>query len=322
MDATKPYIRAEHVSFRYESENEHSPEVLNDVSMTVRRGEFLALLGHNGCGKSTLAKHFNAMLLPSGGKVWVQDMDTADESKIYSIRARVGLIQQNPDNQLVASIVEEDVAFGPENLGLPPEEIRRRVDESLRAVNMYEYRKQAPHKLSGGQKQRVAIAGILAMQPDCIVLDEPTSMLDPRGRREVLDTVLRLNGEQNITVVLITHNMDEAVLANRVIVMDAGRPVLEGTPREIFAQVERMRALRLDVPQATELAFELTQAGVPVPLVLTEQECAEALAQVLDRAGIARETNAADAPRPESEPQSCTGDAMAPKTDGKTRGNV
>ena len=163
MDATKPYIRAEHVSFRYESENEHSPEVLNDVSMTVRRGEFLALLGHNGCGKSTLAKHFNAMLLPSGGKVWVQDMDTADESKIYSIRARVGLIQQNPDNQLVASIVEEDVAFGPENLGLPPEEIRRRVDESLRAVNMYEYRKQAPHKLSGGQKQRVAIAGILAL---------------------------------------------------------------------------------------------------------------------------------------------------------------
>ena len=322
MDATKPYIRAEHVSFRYESENEHSPEVLNDVSMTVRRGEFLALLGHNGCGKSTLAKHFNAMLLPSGGKVWVQDMDTADESKIYSIRARVGLIQQNPDNQLVASIVEEDVAFGPENLGLPPEEIRRRVDESLRAVNMYEYRKQAPHKLSGGQKQRVAIAGILAMQPDCIVLDEPTSMLDPRGRREVLDTVLRLNGEQNITVVLITHNMDEAVLANRVIVMDAGRPVLEGTPREIFAQVERMRALRLDVPQATELAFELTQAGVPVPLVLTEQECADALAQVLDRAGIARETNAADAPRPESEPQSCTGDATAPKTDGKTRGNV
>ncbi len=196
------------------------------------------------------------------------------------------------------------------------------MDESLRAVNMYEYRKQAPHKLSGGQKQRVAIAGILAMQPDCIVLDEPTSMLDPRGRREVLDTVLRLNGEQNITVVLITHNMDEAVLANRVIVMDAGRPVLEGTPREIFAQVERMRALRLDVPQATELAFELTQAGVPVPLVLTEQECAEALAQVLDRAGIARETNAADAPRPESEPQSCTGDATAPKTDGKTRGNV
>ena len=281
------YIRAEHVDFRYEAENEQSPEVLTDVCLQVRRGEFLALLGHNGCGKSTLAKHFNAMLLPTGGKVWVQEMDTADDSLKFDIRARVGLILQNPDNQLVASIVEEDVAFGPENLGITPAEIRKRVDDALQAVNMYEYRRHAPHKLSGGQKQRVAIAGILAMQPDCIVLDEPTSMLDPRGRREVLDTILRLNGEQGITIVLITHNMDEAALAGRVIVMDRGRPVLEGTPREVFAQVDRMRELRLDVPQTTELAYELRKLGLNVPAgVLSEEECATALAKLLDRAGV------------------------------------
>ena len=287
------YIRVEHVDFRYEAENEQTPEVLSDVCLNVQRGEFLALLGHNGCGKSTLAKHFNAMLLPTGGKVWVQEMDTTDESLKFQIRARVGLILQNPDNQLVASIVEEDVAFGPENLGVEPGEIRRRVDEALKTVNMYEFRRHAPHKLSGGQKQRVAIAGILAMQPVCIVLDEPTSMLDPRGRQEVLDTILRLNKEQGITIVLITHNMDEAVLASRVVVMDRGRPVLEGTPQEVFAQVDRMRALRLDVPQATELAYELNKDGIPLPSVLTETECAQALARLLDDAGVSREVTKA-----------------------------
>ncbi|MGI6260377.1 MAG: energy-coupling factor transporter ATPase [Acutalibacteraceae bacterium] len=281
------FIRAEHVDFKYEFENEKLPEVLSDVSLGVRRGEFLALLGHNGSGKSTLAKHFNAMLLPTGGKVFVEEMDTADEEKKLAIRRRVGLIQQNPDNQLVASIVEEDVAFGPENLGVAPDEIRRRVDSALKTVGMYEYRRHAPHKLSGGQKQRVAIAGILAMQPECIVLDEPTSMLDPRGRREVLDTVLKLNREQGITIVLITHNMDEAVLADRVVVMDRGKPVFEGTPREVFSQVERMQSLRLDVPQATELAFELNQAGFPIaPDVLTEEECAQALAKLFGKNAV------------------------------------
>ncbi len=281
------FIRAEHVDFKYEFENEKLPEVLSDVTLGVFRGDVLALLGHNGSGKSTPATHFNAMLLPTGGKVFVEEMDTADEEKKLAIRRRVGLIQQNPDNQLVASIVEEDVAFGPENLGVAPDEIRRRVDSALKAVGMYEYRRHAPHKLSGGQKQRVAIAGILAMQPECIVLDEPTSMLDPRGRREVLDTVLKLNREQGITIVLITHNMDEAVLADRVVVMDGGRPVFEGTPREVFSQVKRMQSLRLDVPQATELAFELNQAGYPVaPDVLTEEECAQALAKLFGKSAV------------------------------------
>jgi len=281
------FIRAEHVDFKYQFENEETPEVLSDVNLSVRHGEFLALLGHNGSGKSTLAKHFNAMLLPTGGKVFVEDLDTSDEENKLSIRRRVGLIQQNPDNQLVASIVEEDVAFGPENLGVAPEEIRRRVDDALRTVGMYEYRRHAPYKLSGGQKQRIAIAGILAMQPECIVLDEPTSMLDPRGRKEVLDTVLQLNREQKITIVLITHNMDEAVLADRVVVMDSGKPVFEGTPREVFSQVERMQSLRLDVPQATEFAFELNRAGLPVaPDVLTEEECAQAVAKLFYRAAV------------------------------------
>lgn len=275
------FIRAEHVDFKYEADNEALPEVLSDVSLTVHRGEFLALLGHNGSGKSTLAKHFNAMLLPTGGKVFVEDTDTADEEKKLAIRRRVGLIQQNPDNQLVAGIVEEDVAFGPENLGVAPEEIRRRVDKALKTVGMYEYRLHAAYKLSGGQKQRVAIAGVLAMQPKCIVLDEPTSMLDPRGRKEVLDTILKLNREQNITVVLITHNMDEAALADRIVVMDGGKPVFEGSPREVFSQVERMRSLRLDVPQATELAFELHRAGFDIaPDVLSEEECAQALVKL------------------------------------------
>ena len=280
------FIRVEHVDFKYAgAEEDEMPEVLSDVSLTVKKGEFLALLGHNGSGKSTLAKHFNAMLVPTAGKVFVDGMDTSDESLKFEIRSKVGLVLQNPVNQLVASIVEEDVAFGPENLGVPPEEIRRRVDNALKTVEMYEYREHAPHKLSGGQKQRVAIAGILAMQPACIVLDEPTAMLDPRGRREVLDTVGRLNREQGITIILITHNMDEAILANRVVVMDNGRPVLEGTPREVFSQVERMKQLRLDVPQATELAYLLQQDGFPLPDgILDETECAGAIARLLEKA--------------------------------------
>ena len=287
------FIRVEHVNFRYESEYSNEPAigVLKDVSLQVRKGEFLALLGHNGCGKSTLAKHFNAMLLPVEGSVLVQDMNTADEDLKFDIRSKVGLILQNPDNQLVASIVEEDVAFGPENLGVPPKEIRRRVDEALHIVDMYEYRRHATHKLSGGQKQRVAIAGILAMHPECVVFDEPTSMLDPRGRSEVLNTILRLNREQNITIVLITHNMDEAVLADRVIVMDGGRPVLEGTPAQVFSQVEQMHDLRLDVPQATDLVHHLRKDhGLNLPTdILNEDECAQALARLLDEAGIGRD---------------------------------
>ncbi len=275
-------IKTTDVRFRYEEETGAPSVVLNGISLSVKQGEFVALLGHNGCGKSTLAKHFNAMLLPLGGQVLVREMDTADESRVYDIRSMVGMVLQNPDNQLVSTIVEEDVAFGPENLGVEPREIRMRVDEALKAVGMYDYRKHAAHKLSGGQKQRVAIAGILAMKPDCIVLDEPTAMLDPQGRREVMDTVCRLHRENGITVILITHYMEEAVLADRVLVMDEGIVVKEGTPREVFSQVEALRALELDVPQPTELCFALRQAGVALPdNVLTIEECAEAILQQL-----------------------------------------
>ena len=257
--------------------------VLDGVSLAVRQGEFVALLGHNGSGKSTLAKHFNAMLLPTGGQVLVRDMDTADEDKKYEIRRTVGMVLQNPDNQLVSTIVEEDVAFGPENLGVEPAEIRRRVDDALKTVGMYEYRTHAPHKLSGGQKQRVAIAGILAMQPDCLVLDEPTAMLDPQGRREVLDTVSRLNRERGMTVVLITHYMEEAARADRVVVMDDGHIRMEGTPREVFSKVEELRAIELDVPQPTELCFELRRRGVPLPDgILTAEECAQAISLFME----------------------------------------
>lgn len=229
------FIHVENVTFRYGTDDPLSlKEALSGVSLAVEKGEFVALLGHNGCGKSTLAKHFNAMLLPTSGKVFVDGMDTTEEALKYEIRRRVGLVLQNPDNQLVASIVEEDVAFGPENLGVPPKEIRQRVDDALKAVEMYDYRLAAPYKLSGGQKQRVAIAGIIAMQPECIVLDEPTAMLDPRGRTEVLDTIHKLNQELGITIVLITHYMDEAVTADRVVVMDSGRILTEGTPKEVF----------------------------------------------------------------------------------------
>ena len=226
------FISVENLSYHYESNDENNltkVDVIKNLNMEVKKGEFLCVLGHNGSGKSTLAKHFNAILLPCGGKVYVDKMDTADEEKCFDIRSNVGLVLQNPDNQLVASVVEEDVAFGPENLGVPPKEIRKRVDNALKAVDMYEYRKNAPYKLSGGQKQRVAIAGIIAMEPSCIVLDEPTAMLDPRGRQEVMDTITKLNRERGITIVLITHYMDEAVKADRVIVMDDGKILTEGT---------------------------------------------------------------------------------------------
>ncbi len=273
------FIKADKVHFAYEpAEGELPREVLHGVTLEIKKGEFVALLGHNGCGKSTMAKLFNGMLLPTQGKVTVDGMDTANEETIYEVRRRVGLVQQNPDNQLVASIVEEDVAFGPENLGIEPKEIRRRVDEALKAVDMYEYRENAPYKLSGGQKQRVAIAGIIAMEPDCIVLDEPTAMLDPRGRDEVMETIHKLNREKGITIILITHYMDEAVQAGRVVVMDEGDILTEGTPREVFSQVELLKQHHLDVPQATELAYRLRSYGCGIPDgILNEEECVGAL---------------------------------------------
>ncbi len=256
--------------------------VINGVSLSVKKGEFLSIIGHNGSGKSTLSKHFNAILLPTGGKVFVEGMDTLDDDKCYDIRRKVGLVLQNPDNQLVASIVEEDVAFGPENLGVAPEEIRVRVDEALKAVDMYEFRTFAPHKLSGGQKQRVAIAGILAMKPECIVLDEPTAMLDPKGRDEVLTAIHKLNKEQGITIVLITHNMDEAVTSGRVIVMDDGKILTEGTPQEVFSKVELLKKHRLDVPQSTELCYKLRAYGVDIKtLPLNIDQCVDTLKEVL-----------------------------------------
>lgn len=278
------FIHVENVTFRYGTDDPLSlKEALSWVSLAVEKGEFVALLGHNGCGKSTLAKHFNAMLLPTSGKVFVDGMDTTEEALKYEIRRRVGLVLQNPDNQLVASIVEEDVAFGPENLGVPPKEIRQRVDDALKAVEMYDYRLAAPYKLSGGQKQRVAIAGIIAMQPECIVLDEPTAMLDPRGRTEVLDTIHKLNQELGITIVLITHYMDEAVTADRVVVMDSGRILTEGTPKEVFSKVELLKQHHLDVPQATELCYRLRACGCQVPLgILDAEECVGILEKLLE----------------------------------------
>ncbi len=276
-------IDTRQVTFSYTAEEELPREVLHGISLTVEKGSFVALLGHNGSGKSTMAKMFNALLLPSGGVVLVEDMNTAEEERKYDIRRTVGMVLQNPDNQLVSTVVEEDVAFGPENLGVPPAEIRTRVEAALRAVDMWEFRSHAPHKLSGGQKQRVAIAGVLAMQPRCLVLDEPTAMLDPQGRREVMDTVRRLNREQGMTVVLITHYMEEAARADRVVVMDNGHIVTDGTPREVFADVARMRALQLDVPQPTELCWRLREQGVALPPdILTVDECVEALASLME----------------------------------------
>ena len=271
-------LTAAHVRFQYEYENEAPQIVLRDINLTIEAGSFVALLGHNGSGKSTLAKHFNAILLPTGGQVLVEDMDTAQEENTYPIRRLVGMVLQNPDNQLVSTIVEEDVAFGPENLGVPPTEIRQRVDAALQAVGMYDYRTHSPHKLSGGQKQRVAIAGILAMQPSCIVLDEPTAMLDPQGRREVLDTICRLNREQGMTVVLITHYMEEAALADRVVVMEDGLVKMDDTPQQVFANEQTLRQMGLDVPQPTALCAALRAQGVDLPNdILTAEDCAQAL---------------------------------------------
>ena len=243
-------IKSEDLVFKYVNTEEQTEKVaINHVSMEVKKGEFLVILGHNGSGKSTMAKHMNALLLPSGGKMYVDGLDTSDIENLWEVRRRAGMVFQNPDNQLVATIVEEDVAFGPENLGVDPKEIRERVDDSLKAVGMYEYRKHAPHLLSGGQKQRIAIAGILAMRPKCIVLDEPTAMLDPSGRNEVMKTIKEVNKKFGITIILITHYMDEAAQADRIIVMDKGEKVMEGVPREIFSQVKKIKSIGLDVPQ-------------------------------------------------------------------------
>ena len=288
-------IEASGVHFYYRSaaDDEESAankkEILKGIDITVKRGEFLAILGHNGSGKSTLAKHFNSILVPTSGKVEIDGMDSADDENVYNIRRKVGMVFQNPDNQIVATIVEEDVAFAPENMGLPPEEIRERVDEALKEVRMYENRDKAPHLLSGGQKQRVAIAGIIAMRPECIVLDEPTAMLDPRGRREVIETVKRLNGEQGITVIMITHYMDEAAQCDRVVVIDEGNILMDGTPKEVFSRVEELEAVGLDSPQAAQLAYELRKEGFDVPSgVVSVKECADAIQKLLEeRKGVA-----------------------------------
>ena len=272
-------ISVEHLAYTYPGvEDTPGVPVFADLNLTIEEGSFVAVLGTNGCGKSTLAKHFNAILLPSGGKVYVCGIDTANEDRLITIRRNVGMVFQNPDNQIVANVVEEDVAFGPENLGIASPEIRRRVDSALKQVDMYEYRTHAPHLLSGGQKQRIAIAGVIAMEPKCIVLDEPTAMLDPRGRREVIDTIGRLNREKGITVVLITHHMDEAAKAQRVVVLDKGKVAADGTPKEVFSQVELLHGIGLAAPETVELCWELNQEGYDLPLdKLDPKECAQAL---------------------------------------------
>ena len=279
-------IETKDLTFTYPApEGETNPPALQGVTTEIEKGSFTVVLGHNGSGKSTFAKHLNAVLLPCGGAVYVAGMDTRDENLLLEIRRRTGMVFQNPDNQIVANVVEEDVAFGPENLSVPTAEIRRRVDDALAAVGMEQFARHAPHLLSGGQKQRIAIAGILAMEPECIVLDEATAMLDPAGRREVIDTVLRLNRERGITVVLITHHMAEAERADRVIVMNDGRVAMDGTPREVFAQVERLHELGLAAPDTVELLYRLRQAGMDVPLdSLTVDECAETICRALGTA--------------------------------------
>ncbi len=279
-------IRSEHLSFSYpiyDEEGNTSGElkVLKDIGLTIHKGEWVAILGHNGSGKSTFARHINALLFPTEGTIWVEGIDTHDEEQIWEIRRSAGMIFQNPDNQIIASIIEEDVAFGPENLGVDPKEIRHRVDAALAAVDMQQFSKHSPNKLSGGQKQRIAIAGVLAMQPECIVLDEPTAMLDPSGRREVMDTLERLNRDTHMTILHITHYMEEAARADRVIVIDHGQAVMDGDPREVFTQVDRMKALGLDVPQMTELAALLRRDGIEVPAdVMTVEEMVEALCRL------------------------------------------
>ena len=276
-------ISVEHLAYTYPGvEGTPGIPVFEDLNLTVQEGSFVAILGTNGCGKSTLAKHFNSILLPTGGKVYVCGIDTSNEDRILTVRRNVGMVFQNPDNQIVANVVEEDVAFGPENLGIASPEIRRRVDSALKQVEMYEYREHAPHLLSGGQKQRVAIAGIIAMEPRCIVLDEPTAMLDPVGREEVIDTIQKLNREFGVTVVLITHHMDEAARADRLIVMDQGQVIADGAPRTVFQDVEGLRSVGLTVPETVGLLYELRQAGLNVPLdALSVDECAQAIAKAL-----------------------------------------
>lgn len=280
-------IETKNLSFIYREEDIESGEikeekVLKDINIEIEKGSFTAVLGHNGSGKSTLAKHFNAILLPSGGKVYVKGMDTADENNIFNIRQSAGMVFQNPDNQMVAALVEDEVAFAPENLGVEPKEIRRRVDECLEIVNMTKYAQSSPSKLSGGQKQRVAIASVLAMNPEILILDEPTAMLDPKGRSEVIKTIKMLNEEKDITVVLITHYMDEAAQSDRTVVIDDGEIVLDGTPKEVFKNVEKLKSLGLDVPQVTELAYELRKMGIEISDdVLTVDECFDEIIRIL-----------------------------------------
>lgn len=283
----KNLIEVQNLEFSYRTIDDEGNDVLTKpviqgVSFTVPQGQFLAILGHNGSGKSTLAKHFNGILTGTKGTVKIDGIDTLDDNQIYRIRQTVGMVFQNPDNQIVSAIVEEDVAFAPENLGIPPAEIRQRVDDALKTVGMYEYRRHSPHRLSGGQKQRVAVAGVIAMQPKCIVLDEPTAMLDPKGRKEVLNTVLRLNREKNITVIYITHYMEEAVFADRVIVMDKGKILMDDTPKVIFSRVEELKEVGLDVPQVTELVYELRKEGIDIPAdIIYEDECVEAIMKLV-----------------------------------------
>lgn len=275
-------IKTENVTYSYDTEDGNVKLVLDGINIKIKKGEFVAILGHNGCGKSTLAKHLNGLFLPIGGNVYVDGKNTKSKEEYWNIRQTVGMVFQNPDNQIVATVVEEDVAFAPENLGVPTEEIRKRVDDALKAVDMYEYRHHAPHLLSGGQKQRIAIAGAIAMRPQCIVFDEPTAMLDPKGRKEVISTIEKLRKDEGITMVLITHYMDEAVRADRVIVMDDGKVVMEDIPKNVFSQVKKLKSLGLDVPQVTELSYLLNKSGIPVKNdVLTVEECAEALMEFL-----------------------------------------
>ena len=275
-------IECRNLFFKYTAgENQEEKIAINDVNLQIKEGEFIAILGHNGSGKSTMAKHMNALLIPTEGKMLVNKMDTSDMNNLWNIRETAGMVFQNPDNQLVATIVEEDVAFGPENLGVPPEEIRKRVDEALERVGMSEYKRHAPHLLSGGQKQRIAIAGILAMKPKCIIFDEPTAMLDPSGRKEVLDTIIDLNKNYGITVILITHYMDEAAKADRIVVMDKGKLILDGKPRDVFSNVEKMKSIGLDVPQVTELSYELQKAGINIDTrILDVNEMVNAICQL------------------------------------------
>lgn len=279
----KELISVEHLSYAYPGvEDAPSVPVFSDLNLKIEEGSFVAILGTNGCGKSTLAKHFNSILLPSGGKVYVCGIDTSNEERIMAVRRNVGMVFQNPDNQIVANVVEEDVAFGPENLGIASPEIRNRVDKALKQVDMYAYREHSPHLLSGGQKQRIAIAGVIAMEPKCIVLDEPTAMLDPRGRKEVMDTIARLNQEKNITVILITHHMDEAARCQRVVVLNQGAVAADGTPQEVFSQVELLHSIGLAAPDTVELCWALNQQGFQLPLdQLEPEDCARAIFQAI-----------------------------------------